>query len=58
MMSGKSLRRLQKYEVAEGYQTELLIIDGDTREQNDDSDAAEAQVIAARIREIMNTLKV
>ena len=54
----EELKASAKYEAAEGYQTELLIIDGDTREQNDDSDAAEARVIAARIREIMNTLKV
>lgn len=47
-----------KYEPAEGFDTELLIIDGATREKTDDCNAAEARVIAGRIRGMMAGLKV
>ncbi len=41
------------YPDAKGRETELLLIDGGTREEGDTRDAAEARVIAARIREML-----
>lgn len=40
------------YEPADGYETELLIIDDDTREPTDSVDAVEARLIAARIKDM------
>ncbi len=47
-----------KYEPAEGFHTELLVVDGDTRDKDDDSNSAEARVMASKIHEMMQTLKV
>ncbi len=41
------------YPDAPGRETELLIVDGGTREESDGRDAAEARVIAGRIREML-----
>lgn len=46
------------YATAEGCETELLIVDGCSRDTLDDRDAAEARVIAGRIRELMQTFRV
>ena len=54
----EELRAAAKYPDDSGHQTELLIIDGDTKNPEDTVDAAEARAIAERIREIMDSLKV
>ncbi len=46
------------YPDAPGRETELLLIDGGTREESDTRDAAEARVIAARIREMLSSFRV
>lgn len=47
-----------KYPQADGFETELLIVDSNTRERDDSTAAVEARVIAARIQEIIDTLTV
>ncbi len=46
------------YPDAPGRETELLIIDGGTREESDTRDAAEARVIASRIREMLASFSI
>ncbi|HIW74581.1 MAG TPA: helicase-exonuclease AddAB subunit AddA [Firmicutes bacterium] len=46
------------YPDAPGRETELLLIDGGTREESDAKDAAEARVIAGRIREMLGSFSV
>ncbi|MCI9414925.1 MAG: helicase-exonuclease AddAB subunit AddA [Clostridiales bacterium] len=45
------------YPPGEDCETELTIVDGGTREEEDDRDPAEARVVAARIRELMQTFR-
>ncbi len=47
-----------KYPESAGYEAELLIIDKASVQKPDSADAAEARLIAERIREIMDTLTV
>ncbi|MDD4545663.1 MAG: helicase-exonuclease AddAB subunit AddA [Oscillospiraceae bacterium] len=47
-----------EYSPQDGCDTELLIIDGATRDKTQDSDSAEARVIAAKIHEIMSNFQV
>ena len=46
------------YPEREGYAAELLLVDGSTREETDGKDAAEARVIALRLREMKEQLPV
>ncbi|MDD4413014.1 MAG: helicase-exonuclease AddAB subunit AddA [Oscillospiraceae bacterium] len=47
-----------EYPPQDGCETELLIVDGSTRDKTEDSDSAEARVIASKILEIMSSFQV
>lgn len=55
---GEALIAGASYPEAEGYETELMIVDQAEREVQDSRDAAEARAIARRIQEMMPTLSI